>query len=120
MKLRAAGGIVARGFFNDFEAEGRDAPPHETIQFLVRAETNGEGPRAPPTRMQVCSKYRPRLKETEVELRRRVADFAEVTAFEGAVRGAAVHQRGDALVRVQGRDAARARDACSATPSSFR
>ena len=37
MKLRAAGGIVARGFFNDFDAEGRDTPPHETIQFLVRA-----------------------------------------------------------------------------------
>ena len=36
-RLRAAAAVAARGFFNDFEAEGRDAPPHETIQFLVRA-----------------------------------------------------------------------------------
>jgi hypothetical protein len=37
-RLRAAGGFLARGFFNDFDAEGRDSPPHETIQFLVRAD----------------------------------------------------------------------------------
>lgn len=84
-KLRAAGGIVARGFFNDFEAEGRDSPPHETIQFLARADGNGGSPGAP-FAVQVCSKYRPRLKETDVELRRRVADFADVTSLEGAVR----------------------------------
>ena len=83
-RLRAASGIVARGFFNDFEAEGRDAPPHETIQFLTRAEAgNGEGALYA---MQVCSKYRPRLTETETELRRRVAEFAEVTALDGAAR----------------------------------
>ena len=87
VKLRAAGGTVGRGFFNDFDAEGRDTPPHETIQFLVRA-----GRRRPrrrpgaPYALQVCSKYRPRLKETDVELRRRVGEFAEVTALEGAVR----------------------------------
>ena len=86
VKLRAAGGIVARGFFNDFDAEGRDAPPHETIQFLVRADMNGAEPTGAPYAMQICSKYRPRLKETEGELRRRVADFAEVTTLEGAVR----------------------------------
>jgi len=88
-KLRTAGGIVARGFFNDFEAEGRDAAPHETIQFLVRADVadgsaTGSGA---PYALQVSSKYRPRLKETEVELARRVAEFAEFTALEGAVRG---------------------------------
>lgn len=86
VKLRAAGGIVARGFFNDFEAEGRDSPPHETIQFLVRADPNGPKTEGAPYAMQLCSKYRPRLQETDVELRRRVADFAEVTTFDGAVR----------------------------------
>jgi hypothetical protein len=85
VKLRAVGGIVSRGFFNDFDAEGRDTPPHETIQFLVRAENGSPGPGAPYA-MQVCSKYRPRLKETEIELQRRVADFAEVAALEGSVR----------------------------------
>jgi hypothetical protein len=86
-RLRAVGGIMSRGFFNDFDAEGRDAPPHETIQFLVRADAPAETRVAgAPYAVQVCSKYRPRLKETDLELRRRVADFAEVTAIEGAVR----------------------------------
>ena len=89
-KLRAAGGIVARGFFNDFEAEGRDSPPHETIQYLTRAaprpETPDLIPPGAPYALQVCSKYRPRLKDTELELRRRVSEFAEVVAIEGAVR----------------------------------
>jgi hypothetical protein len=78
--VRAAGGVVARGFSNDFDAQGRDAAPHETVQFLV-----GTG-RSAPYAIQVSSKYRPRLKETEVELRRRVGDIAAVTALEGAVR----------------------------------
>jgi hypothetical protein len=85
VKLRAAAAIVGRGFFNDFDAEGRDTPPHETIQFLVRAE-NGATPAGAPYALQVCSKYRPRLTETEVELQRRLGDFAEVTALEGALR----------------------------------
>jgi hypothetical protein len=87
-KLRAAAAIVSRGFFNDFESEGRDAPPHETIQFLVRAERGdgAERPAGAAYALQVCSKYRPRLKDTEIELRRRVGEFAEVTSFEGAVR----------------------------------
>jgi hypothetical protein len=88
VKLRAAAGIVARGFFNDFEAEGRDTPPHETIQFLLRAELpdSAASPAGAPYALQVCSKYRPRLKDTETELRRRIADFAEVTSLKGAVR----------------------------------
>jgi hypothetical protein len=81
-RLRAAGGIAARGFFNDFEAEGRDTPPHETIQFLTAA---GNGPSALYA-LQVCSKYRPRLAETELELRRRIADIATLTTLDGAVR----------------------------------
>ena len=87
VKLRAASGIVARGFFNDFDTEGRDASPHETIQFLTRAGIERPEPSsAAPYVLQVCSKYRPRLHETDIELRRRVADFAGVTSIEGAVR----------------------------------
>jgi hypothetical protein len=87
-KLRAAAGIVGRGFFNDFESEGRDTPPHETIQFMMRAEPRDPEtpPAGAPYAFQVCSKYRPRLSETETELRRRISDFAEVTSLEGAVR----------------------------------
>lgn len=86
-RLRAAGAIVARGFFNDFEGDGRDAPPTETIQFLL----NDEGHQQPGLAgaryaLQVSSKYRPRLIETENELRRRLADNAAVTALDGAVR----------------------------------
>lgn len=85
VRLRAAGGILARGFFNDFDAEGRDSPPHETIQFLVRTEGAGNA-RGAPYALQVSSKYRPRLAETDVELRRRVADFAGITTLDGAVQ----------------------------------
>ena len=36
MRVRAAGAIIGRGFFNDFDADGmRDVQPQETIQFLV-------------------------------------------------------------------------------------
>jgi hypothetical protein len=87
-RLRAAGGIVARGFFNDFEAEGRDAPPLETIQFLVNGDPRGQpGLAGARYALQVGSKYRPRLMETEAELRRRLGDDAHVTALDGAVRG---------------------------------
>jgi hypothetical protein len=35
-RVRMAGSVAARGFFNDFDANGaRDSHPHETIQFLV-------------------------------------------------------------------------------------
>ena len=85
-RLRAAGGSVARGFFNDFDAEGRDSPPHETIQYFVRAGAGNESGEGAPYALQVSSKYRPRLRETELELRRRVADFAEVSSLDGAVR----------------------------------
>lgn len=111
-RMRAVGGIVARGFFNDFEAEGgRDTPPHETIQFLV----NDEGRDLPGLAgaryaLQVSSKYRPRLKDTEVELRRRLADNAEILAIDGAARvpqytSAEMHAYAykDAIARQSGR-----------------
>lgn len=96
-RMRAIGGILARGFFNDFDTDGSgSAQPFETVQFLVR-----EGEAAPPREgtglegpclsraryvVQVCSKYRPRLAEVEDELRRRLADAGEVGAIDGAVR----------------------------------
>lgn len=87
-RLRAVGSIVARGFFNDFEAEGgRDSAPHETIQFLV----NDDGLQRPGLAgaryvIQISSKYRPRLADTEEELRRRLSDNADVVAVDGAAR----------------------------------
>jgi hypothetical protein len=87
-RLRAAGAIIGRGFFNDFDAEGaRDAPPQETTQFLTReGPVDGVGLAAARYAVQVCSKYRPRLQDTGQELRRRLADHAEITALDGAVR----------------------------------
>jgi hypothetical protein len=87
-RMRQAGACLARGFFNDFDAEsGHDAPPHETIQFMVASgfrSSNGLG--AARYAAQVCSKYRPRLDEIDAELRRRVGDCAEVVALDGAIR----------------------------------
>jgi hypothetical protein len=88
-RVRAAGGTIARGFFNSFEADpSRDGQPHETIQFLV-----AEGERQAVTGLaaaryavQVSGKYRPRLQELEVELRRRVGDAAEILSIDGAER----------------------------------
>ena len=86
-RLRAAGSIVARGFFNDFEAEGGHSAPHETIQFMV----NDDGHQRPGLAgaryvIQISSKYRPRLADTEAELRRRLTDNADVVAVDGAAR----------------------------------
>ena len=88
-RLRAAGGSIARGFFNDFDANGaRDTQPHETIQFLV-AEGDGHadsGISAASYAVQVSGKYRPRLLEVENDLRRRLGDAGEVVALDGAIR----------------------------------
>lgn len=88
-RLRAAGSMVSRGFFNDFDADGtRDAPPQETIQFLV-----GEGAPPPDSALSaaryvahVTAKYRPRLQQIDAELRRRLGDAAGVLAIDGAER----------------------------------
>lgn len=87
-RLLAAAGILGRGFFNDFDStEGREAPPTETIQFFVNNNgTGGEGIAGAKYAMQVSSKYRPRLDETEGELRRRLGEWADVHAIDGAVR----------------------------------
>ena len=88
-RLKGAGAIIARGFFNDFDADGtREPQPHETIQFLVSDGEHlaAEGIAAAPYAVQVCAKYRPRLHEVETELKRRLGDAAEVLAVDGAER----------------------------------
>jgi hypothetical protein len=101
-RVRAAGGTIARGFFNDFDIDGSSPgipPPREnqsveTIQFLMR---DGELPATPPGldgpwlsgaryALQVSSKYRPRLEQLHDELKRRLGDAAEVHTLDGAVR----------------------------------
>lgn len=101
-RLRAAGSLIARGFFNDFDIDGaspglaapRDNQVFETIQFLMR---EGELPIAPLDGVepwlagaryvvQVSSKYRPRLEEVHDELRRRLGDAAEIHVLDGAIR----------------------------------
>jgi hypothetical protein len=101
-RLRTAGGLIARGFFNDFDVDGspsgtsapRDAQVFDTIQFLTQ---DGDLPEPPPDFcspwlpgaryvVQVSSKYRPRLEDIQEELKRRLGDAAEVHALDGAVR----------------------------------
>jgi hypothetical protein len=87
--VRAAGTLIARGFFNDFDAGGaRDAQSRETIQFLVadRDRHADCGIAAARYVVQVSGKYRPRLQEVEAELRRRVGEAGEVLAIDGAER----------------------------------
>jgi hypothetical protein len=86
-KLRAAGGMIARGFLNDFEVDGtRDAGIQDAVQFLSSGCAPGTTGARPRYALQISSKYRPRLQETEAELRRRVSDLAEVTSLDGAAR----------------------------------
>jgi len=87
-RLRTAGASIARGFFNDFDADGsRDIQAHETIQFFSSdRRPEAEGLAAARYLVQVSGKYRPRLQEVEVELRRRLGDAGEVTALDGAFR----------------------------------
>ncbi len=87
-RLRTVGGIVGRGFVNEYEAEsGRDAPPHETIHFLLNDDGHGRpGLAGARYALQISSKYRPRLQEAEAEVRRRLADYATIESLNGAVR----------------------------------
>ena len=87
-RLRTAGASIARGFFNDFDADGaRDNQAHETIQFFAGdRRADAEGLAAARYLVQVSGKYRPRLQELEVELRRRLGDAGEVVALDGAFR----------------------------------
>jgi hypothetical protein len=86
-RIRAAGGLVARGFYNDFDADGsRDAQVRETIQFLTAAGSIDRVDGSAPYVVQVTASYRPRLSEVEWDLRRRVGDHAEIVAIDGVLR----------------------------------
>lgn len=96
-KVRAAGATVTRGFFNDYDADGtREIQPHETIQFYLAQDGPVAGSRADSVAddgigaaryaVQVSGKYRPRLHEFELELRRRLGDAGDVIALDGAER----------------------------------
>jgi hypothetical protein len=88
-RVRAAGAIISRGFFNDFDADGtRDVQPKETIQFLMTDGPVGtrEGLGAARYVAQVSANYRPRLQEVEGELLRRIGPVADVIVVNGAER----------------------------------
>ena len=88
-KLRATGSLLSRGYYNDYDADGtRESQPRETIQFLVADVDRHEdsGIAAARYAVQVSGKYRPRLQEFEVELRRRLGDIGDVVAIDGAER----------------------------------
>ena len=87
-RVRGAGTLVGRGFFNDFDADGtRDVQPRETIQFLV---TEGalavDGIGAARYAIHVSASYRPRLAELECEFKRRLGPIAQIISIDGAER----------------------------------
>ena len=89
-RVRSAGSAIARGFFNEFDANGngREAQTLETIQFLVSDRTRYCADRLLSAShvAQVNAKYRPRLEEVERDLVRRLGDLATVRTLDGAVR----------------------------------
>lgn len=86
-KLRGVATTVARGYFNDFEAQGaRDGSSQDTIQFLASGCPTATFCSRPRFVLQISSRYRPRLLETEQEFRRRIGDGGEVTSLDGATR----------------------------------
>ena len=88
-RVKAAGAMLARGFFNDFDSDGRREPqPLETIQFLVAdpQRVQPDGLLAARYVATVSAKYRPRLQDVEDELKRRVGEHASVAAIDGAVQ----------------------------------
>lgn len=88
-RVRSAGSLVGRGFFNDFDADGtRDVQPRETIQFLVtdRQLSAGDGIGAARYAIHASAAYRPRLVELECELKRRLGPLAQMISLDGAER----------------------------------
>ena len=88
-RLRNAGAAIARGFFNDFEAEGpRENQQLESVHFLVaEGDVHPDSPiSAARYVVQVSGKYRPRLLEVEADLKRRTGEGASFLSLEGAER----------------------------------
>ena len=86
-RLRAAASTVARGYFNDYEGNGNsDSSPQDSVQFLTSDHVTGIGSVTPRYVLQVSSRYRPRLQETEQEFRRRFGQGALIASMEGALR----------------------------------
>lgn len=88
-RVKAAGAILARSFFNDFDVEGaREPQPLETVQFLVADPTRQQADGLLSARYvaQLSTKYRPRLQELEEELKRRLGGLAEIRSLGGAVQ----------------------------------
>lgn len=86
-RLRAAAASIGRGFINDYEANGsRNGQAQDSVQFLTSLTSGGRDPAPAPYVLQVTSRYRPRLDETEAEIRRRVGEHVLVDAMDGAVR----------------------------------
>ena len=86
-RLRAVASTVARGYFNDYEGNGSsDSSPQDSVQFLTSDHVTGIGSVTPRYVLQVSSRYRPRLQETEQEFRRRFGQGALISSMEGALR----------------------------------
>ena len=97
--VKAAGSTVARGFFNDFDANGRrETKTLETIQLLVSDEpaTCREGIRSATFVCQISAKYRERLDEVEQELARRLPGRRHDPRPGRSAPGPALHERGPA------------------------
>jgi hypothetical protein len=88
-RLQDAGSCIARGFFNDFHADGSPNPSssNETVQFLKATSTRqcNDGLLSAEYVAHVTAKYRPRLVDIEAELVRRLGDAASVRAVDGSV-----------------------------------
>ena len=88
-RVRQAGSAIARGFFNDFDANGgRESQTLETIQFLVsnKVQACRDGLLSASHVAHVAAKYRPRLDEVDAEFRRRLGDLASVRTLDGAIQ----------------------------------
>ena len=88
-RVRQAGAAIARGFFNDFDADGaRESHTLETIQFLVTRKPQAcrDGLLSASHVVQVTAKYRPRLDEVDAEFRRRLGSLGSVRTLDGGIQ----------------------------------
>ena len=99
-RVREAGACIARGFFNDFHANGTpNTQSNETIQFVVASTPRrcNDGLLSAGYVAHLTTRYRPRLDEIQAELGRRLGNAARVRAIDGALQAprytsAALHE----------------------------